>query len=140
MSQDPNRATPGHPESWIEAAEKVAQHSYSPYSKFRVGAAVVDQDGRVFSGTNVENSSYGLTICAERGAVLKAISEGATSLHGVAVWVDGEDVVSPCGACLQVLLEFSKDGEEFPVELGSSSGAKKTTNLAALLPAPFRLS
>ncbi len=125
--------------SLLGVAAATAARSHSPYSGFRVGAAVADAAGRTFAGTNVENSSYGLTICAERSAVFRAVAEGAGSLRGVAIWVEGEQPVAPCGACLQVLAEFAEDPSHFSIHLGCSSGPSRTTTLAELLPAPFRL-
>ena len=95
-------------------AVKAAENSYSPYSKFRVGAALLTEDGRVFTGCNIENASYSLTICAERTAVFKAVSEGVTKFKAIAVAGSADEDFSkpcpPCGACLQVLGEFCGDG------------------------------
>lgn len=95
-------------------AVKAAEKSYSPYSHFRVGAALLTEDGRVFTGCNIENASYSLTICAERTAVFKAVSEGVTKFKAIAVAGSADGDFSkpcpPCGACLQVLSEFCWDG------------------------------
>lgn len=88
-------------------ARAVAEHAYAPYSNVRVGAALLTKDGRVFVGTNVENASFGLTICAERAAVFTAVTEGATELRSIAIWSSLERPLPPCGACRQVLSEFA---------------------------------
>lgn len=89
------------------AARKAQNSSYSPYSRFRVGAALLCRSGSVFTGANVENSSYGLTVCAERIAVFKAVTAGEKEFSAIAVAGDGQGFIYPCGACLQVLAEFS---------------------------------
>ncbi len=103
----------------FKAAVKAAENSYCEYSKFRVGAALLTADGRIFTGCNIENASYSLTICAERTAVFKAVSEGVATFSAIAVAGSLNDDFSkpcvPCGACLQVLSEFC--GGEFPVIL-----------------------
>lgn len=116
------------------AASSVREHAYAPASRFRVGAAVLGDDGRVFVGCNVENASYGLTICAERAAVCAAVAAGVRVLRAVAVATDLAEPASPCGACRQVLAEFGPDLE---VLLVGRDGRQRTTTLAALLPAPF---
>ena len=90
----------------VEAAVLAARQSYSPYSHFAVGAALLTADGKVYSGCNVENASYGMTICAERVAVMKAVSEGHRKFKALAVVGGQGKAVPPCGACLQVLAEF----------------------------------
>jgi cytidine deaminase len=118
----------------LGAARGARQHAYAPYSKFRVGAAVLAEDGRVFTGCNVENSSFGLTVCAERNAVAAAIVAGARPI-AVAVVTD-EDHVGPCGACRQVLAEFD---HEMPVLLAARDGGDiRSVSLSDLLPAAFR--
>ncbi|MDX9783492.1 MAG: cytidine deaminase [Spirochaetia bacterium] len=117
----------------FEAALKVAEHSYSPYSKFRVGAAILCEDGSVITGANVENRSFGLTICAERSALVTAISEGKKSFSAIAIATpDAEYPVSPCGACRQVLSEFFPP--EAPVSFGNSKTSCVNTTIAALFP------
>lgn len=90
----------------IEAAREALQHAHAPYSRFRVAAAVADEQGRVFTGVNVENASYGLAMCAERVAIFTAISAGARAITAVAVTAERAHGVSPCGACRQVMAEF----------------------------------
>lgn len=118
------------------AARQAADAAYAPYSRFRVGAALLCDDGRVVVGCNVENASYGLSICAERAAVFAAIATGARRFRALALScpdaAPGQPVV-PCGACRQVLAEFADPTLVVMVE-GSDS-----TTLAALFPAPFRL-
>lgn len=95
-------------EKLIAAAKAAMKNSHSPYSKFRVGAAVYSDRG-MFAGCNIENASYGATICAEIVAVTKAVSEGARKIYAAAIIMDGEGPIYPCGICRQVLMEFSDD-------------------------------
>lgn len=90
----------------IEAAKEAALHSYSPYSNFAVGAALLSEDGTIISGCNVENASYGLTMCAERGAIQTAIAKGYTAFKAIAIVGLKSNPCMPCGACRQVMLEF----------------------------------
>ena len=114
-------------------ARKAADFAYAPYSKFRVGAALLAEDGTVFSGCNVENRSFGLTVCAERTAVLKAVSSGVRSFKALAISTpDSESPVGPCGACRQVLSEFMPPSA--PVLFGGSGKEKVETTLGVLYP------
>ena len=115
----------------IEAKEK----SYSPYSKFRVGAALLTKDGRVFQGANIENAAYGVTMCAERTAVFAAKLEGIDEFSAIAVTSDSKDYIPPCGACRQVLLELC--GEELDVLITNGNGDVKSFKLKELLPFSF---
>jgi len=114
-------------------ARKAADSAYAKYSKFRVGAALLADDGTVFTGCNVENRSYGLTICAERTAVVKAVSSGFRSFAALAISTpDSETPVGPCGACRQVLSEFMSP--ESPVIFGGSGSKKVKTTIGDLYP------
>ena len=118
----------------IEASKK----AYAPYSKFKVGAALLAEDGRIFTGCNVENASYGLTNCAERTAVFKGVSEGATRFTALAVAGGEGEVAMPCGACRQVLAEFLPP--EAPLRCVTLDGAVvRDFTVGALLPGTFRL-
>jgi cytidine deaminase len=116
----------------IQAACKARQRAYAPYSNYAVGAALLAEDGRIFTGVNVENASYGLSICAERTAVFKMVSEGSQQLVAVAVCT--ANAGSPCGACRQVLTEFAGD---VLVYLSDDQGNWRETTLYALLPDHF---
>lgn len=118
----------------IKNAYDAMKKAYAPYSKFSVGAALLSADGQMFTGCNVENISYGLTICAERSAVCKAVSYGVTEFSAIAIVTDAKKPVSPCGACRQVLAEFSKD---LTVIMATVSGERKIMNLKQLLPLTF---
>jgi cytidine deaminase len=121
----------------MSAACEAAAHAYAPYSRFRLGAAILI-DGRVVTGVNVENSSYPLSVCAERTAVGAAVSAGARSLRAVAVAaLDSEEPVPPCGGCRQVLTEFG--GPDTVVLLEGSGGARARYTLGELLPHAFSL-
>lgn len=113
----------------IEAANK----SYSPYSKFRVGAALLTTDGEIIIGTNIENRSYGLTNCAERTAIFTALTMGYKNFEAISIYSpDSENYLPPCGACRQVLSEFVK--EDFKFLLGNSTGAFIEKTMKELLP------
>ncbi len=116
-------------------AKKAMGYSFSPFSRFKVGAALLAKDGRVFTGCNVENSSYPAAICAERTACVKAVSEGVTEFDTIAV-VSQEGAVTPCGICRQFLYEFAPD---LRVVWGSDEDHLTVTKLSALLPEGFRL-
>ncbi len=127
---------PSTPDALVDAAAAVRRNAYAPYSNFRVGAAVRASDGRVFAGCNVENASYGLSICAERAAIFNAIAHGARDIVAIAVVTDASPPASPCGACRQVMSEFAPDA---PVVLAGVDGARIETSVGALLPTAFRL-
>ncbi len=118
-------------EPLLSAAWQVRENAYAPYSRFTVGAALLTDDGRIFTGCNVENISFGLTVCAERGAVFAAVSAGARRFRALAVVSDSREPVSPCGACRQVLAEF---GDELPIRTANLSGQQFEACLSALLP------
>ena len=119
------------------AALAVRANAFAPFSKFKVGAGLEDTDGRIHTGCNVENATYGLTICAERVAVFKAISEGARKFRRVAVAADTDVLTPPCGACRQILWEFCGDIEIVLVNL---HGKTETYCLKDLFPEPFDVS
>lgn len=121
----------------VTAALAARQHAHAPFSKFQVGAAVEDCDGRVWTGCNIENATYGLTVCAERVAVFKAVSEGARKFRRVAIAADTESPTPPCGACRQILWEFCGDVE---VILANPRGTTETFRLRDLFPRPFDVS
>ena len=116
----------------IQAAMRARKHAYAPYSNYPVGAALLIEDGSIITGVNVENSSYGLSNCAERTAVFKAVSEGHRRILAVAVATDNAG--SPCGACRQVLTEFAGD---VPLYLVDAAGNGRDTTLYTLLPDHF---
>jgi cytidine deaminase len=118
----------------IEAAIAARANAHAPYSHFQVGAALQAEDGRVFTGCNVENATYGLTVCAERVAVWKGISEGARKFGRVVVAADTEVLTPPCGACRQILWEFCGDIE---VTLTNLHGKTETLRMSDLFPRPF---
>ncbi|MFD0943559.1 cytidine deaminase [Savagea faecisuis] len=119
----------------MELAKEAREHAYVPYSQFKVGAAVLTKDGRTFTGCNIENSSYPLTNCAERTAIFKAVSEGATEIEAIAVIGNTTGPISPCGACRQVMIEFSDANT--PVYLTNLQGEVEETTVSALLPGAF---
>lgn len=122
----------------LTAARDAATRAYCPYSYFAVGAALLADDGRIFTGVNVENASYGLTICAERAALFAAITAGARRFQALAVVAGAHTPAMPCGACRQVLAEFCDN--HMPVFCGARTGTTvKRTTLGALLPKAFRL-
>ncbi len=121
-------------EPLLEAALKARDNAHAPFSKFHVGAALEDVDGRIWTGCNVENASYGLTLCAERVAVFKAISEGVRKFRRIAVAADTDKLTPPCGACRQILWEFLGNADVILVNL---QGKTATFKMRDLLPEPF---
>ncbi|SDY67278.1 cytidine deaminase [Thermoactinomyces sp. DSM 45892] len=119
----------------IELAMEARENAYVPYSKFPVGAALLAADGSIFKGCNVENASFGLTNCAERTAIFKAVSEGVHSFKGIAIVADTKGPVSPCGACRQVLSEHCSP--EMKVWLTNLQGEVQETTVGELLPGAF---
>jgi len=118
----------------VAAALAVRENALAPYSEFRVGAALEDDTGRIHTGCNVENATYGLTMCAERVAVFKALSEGARKFRRIAVAADTDTLTPPCGACRQILWEFCGDIE---IILANPRGGTETLRLRDLFPRPF---
>lgn len=122
----------------LDEARRVRENAYAPYSEFKVGAAVRCADGRIFAGCNVENSSYGMTICAERSALVQAVAAGCRTFSAIAVVYDKDgQPASPCGACRQFMCEFRPD---FAVLLGTAdpAGPVVKTSVDALIPGAFR--
>ena len=119
-----------------QAALDARDHAHAPFSKFRVGAAIEDHQGRIHTGCNVENATYGLTVCAERVAVFKAISEGLKpgQFRRIAIAADTEELTPPCGACRQILWEFMGD---VPITMVNPRGKAETISLKQLFPRAF---
>jgi cytidine deaminase len=120
----------------VDAATTARGRAYAPYSGFQVGAALLGESGRVYAGCNVENVSYGLSSCAERNAVFRAVSDGERRFTAIAVVTAAAMPTPPCGACRQVLSEFSAGGD-MDVVMVTTSGTRKTRRLSALLPESF---
>ena len=118
----------------IAEAKQFRENAYAPYSNFRVGAALRALSGRIFGGCNVENATYGLTVCAERIAIFKAISEGERGFDAIAVVTDADALTPPCGACRQIIWEFCGD---IPVILYNLKGKTETIQMRDLFPRPF---
>ncbi len=121
-------------DSLAEAALRARDLAYAPFSNFKVGAALEDDDGHIHTGCNVENATYGLTMCAERVAVFKAVSEGARRFRRIAIAADSNVLTPPCGACRQILWEFCGDIE---ILIASTDGRTETHRLKDLFPRPF---
>jgi cytidine deaminase len=119
----------------IEEAKKARDRAYAPYSRLKVGAALLASDGRTYSGCNIENASYSLTVCAERVALLKAASEGVRKITRVAVVSDTGELTPPCGCCRQMIHEFGDDETE--VILANLDGKTEVFRIRDLLPRPF---
>jgi cytidine deaminase len=118
----------------ISEATAAREKALAPYSDFKVGAALRTKDGRIYTGCNIENVSYGLSICAERVALWKALSEGSLEFSEIAIVTDAEVLTSPCGACRQLLWEYCGN---IPVHLHSLRGSREEHSLAELFPHPF---
>ncbi len=123
-------------EMLVKIADEAKEMAYSPFSNFKVGAALLGKSGKVYTGCNVENSSYGGTNCAERTAIFKAISEGEREFDKIAIMSSSGDITSPCGICRQVIFEFMSEGE---VILGKKSGEIEVYTVRELLPLGFKL-
>jgi cytidine deaminase len=123
----------------LEAAAEAVKKAYAPYSNYPVGAAVKCADDGVFSGCNVENASYGLTVCAERSALFAAVSAGHTAFHAMAVVAEGNAFPYPCGACRQVMAEFGRPESRILVARSSDLKGFKEYRLGDLLPHAFRI-
>ena len=122
----------------VQKARKARQNAYAPYSGFKVGAAVLGQDGNIYTGCNIENVSYGLTMCAERTAIFKMVSEGCTEFTAIAVAAGEKPADSaPCGACRQVMCEFAQDLNTTAVILCGSEDGEIYETVASLCPYPF---
>ncbi len=118
----------------LKKAEEARRNAYAPYSKFAVGAAVLTSRGQIFTGSNVENAAYGLSVCAETCALLKAVSEGYKDIEAIAVIADTEGVCRPCGSCRQVIIEF---GDEILIIMGNLKGEMETKKASEILPVSF---
>jgi cytidine deaminase len=118
----------------IEAAKQARENAHAPYSNFRVGAALRSTSGRIFGGCNVENATYGLTMCAERVAIFKAVSEGERGFSAIAVVTDTEVLTPPCGSCRQLIWEFCGD---IPVSMANLKGKIEVMQMRELFPRPF---
>lgn len=126
---------PGALEELIRVARHARENAYAPYSRFRVGAAALAKSGRIYAGCNVENASFGGTICAERTALVKAVSEGDREFLHIVVASDRPEPVTPCGICRQFMAEF---GLNTPVTMIGNDGLRVTRTVGELLPGAFR--
>ena len=118
----------------VEKAKKARLHAYAPYSKFKVGAALLTKNGKVYTGANVENATFGLTVCAERVALFKAVTNGEKNFVKIAVVADKDEPITPCGACRQVLAEFASD---LKIICANLEGKTERYYLRKLLPEAF---
>jgi cytidine deaminase len=130
----PSRRIVPHYTILVSKARAARARSHSPFSRFRVGSAVLTAGGKIYTGCNIENSSYGLTICAERTALFKAISEGARKFRAIAIASDEAGFTEPCGACRQVIMDLAGD---IDVVLSDARGRRKIMRMGELLPHPF---
>ena len=124
----------GEHDTLIAAARQARENAHAPYSNFRVGAALRARSGRIYTGCNVENATYGLTVCAERVAILKAVSEGERGFNAIAVVAQTDVLTPPCGACRQIIWEFCGDVE---VILANPKGQTEVHRMSELFPRPF---
>lgn len=131
----PTAISPEQRDSLIAAARAIRNRAYAPYSRFHVGAALLTDDGRLYSGVNIENASYGLTVCAERNAIGAMVADGGRRIAAVAVCT--ENGVTPCGACRQVLSEFVDHDGDVPVWIVDGEGNVRETTLFTLIPDHF---
>ena len=118
----------------IAAAKRARENAHAPYSNFKVGAALRAASGKIYGGCNVENATYGLTVCAERVAIFKAVSEGERQFDAIAVTTDTDALTPPCGACRQLIWEFCGD---VPVIMTNLKGKVETLKMSELFPKPF---
>jgi len=123
-------------EPLLTAAREARSHSHSPYSRFAVGAAVLTEDGTIFAGANVENRSFGVTVCAERSAFAAAVSAGHRSFAGVAIVAESSPPAAPCGVCRETMAEFC--APSMPILLANPRGERRETSLQEIFPLPFR--
>ena len=121
----------------LAAARKARKNAYAPHSNFPVGAAVLGADGRIFSGCNVENSSFGLTICAERNAIFAMVAAGETEIKEILIIGDSEEFLPPCGGCRQVIAEFAQP--QAVVHMCNRKGQSRDTTVGELVPFIFHL-
>ncbi|MCU0284982.1 MAG: cytidine deaminase [Acidobacteria bacterium] len=124
-------------EKLLQAAQHVKERAYAPYSNFHVGAALSTPSGKIYSGCNVENSSYGLTICAERNAIFQMIAAGENKISELLIIGDSEHFLPPCGACRQVIAEFAN--KNTPIYMCNKNGAYQQTTVGELIPYMFFL-
>ena len=122
----------------MDKAKEASQKSYSPFSRFAVGASVLAKSGKIYNGCNVENSSFGMTICAERCAIFKAVSEGEREITAIAIYSPNSDDCNPCGACRQVMYEFESDDEEIEI-ITERMGNLIVRKLSEYLPYGFKI-
>jgi len=121
----------------LDAAQEAKKNAYAPYSHFHVGAALITEGGKIYSGCNVENTSYGLTICAERNAIFQMVAEGERKISEILIIGDAKEFLPPCGACRQVMSEFSS--KDTIVYMCTQSGEVKKVTMADILPFTFFL-
>ena len=126
-------------EELLAAAREAMAAAYCPYSNFAVGAAILTADGSIYRGCNVENASYGLTICAERNAIAAAVADGQLDFVAIGIVTTGKSVARPCGACRQVIAEFSQADNPIIVISACSTGEYVSDTISALLPDAFTL-